>query len=364
MVKYFLIFGLCLLLACKSSNSDLVTKNCIEKAGNGLLILNEGNYGWGISDYSYWQTGSAAINNLYQCQNSGKVLGNVGQSIYQDPNTKTIYLVINNSGKVVTLNHQTLAVVNTYTIGGSPRYIAASDSFLFVSDLYAGAISVFRKTDFSLVSKISTPHPWSEEIYLTDNGYFITRQLVMENGVSQSHLIQTFKAQPPFELTASFNQAGHFSGLIEDGKGGFYAISRSSLQEGDKLLHLKISSNGSIIKTETELPYHADYDTTRVQRLAFSEGENKLFYTRNHLYCVKLGANDSIVGQVIKVKSAQNSDKYYGLYASPSFPSSVFLTNAKDYVQNGMVYQIDAGTLKTIDSTSVGVIPQAMFWLP
>jgi len=361
MVKYLWFLGLIFFVACKSSNSDILTKNCIQKTNSGLLILNEGNYGWGISDYSYWQVGNTAINNIYQCQNSGKVLGNVGQSIYQDPNTKTIYIVINNSGKIVTLNPQNLAVVNTYTIGGSPRYIAASDSFLFVTDLYAGAISVFRKTNFSLLQKIVTLQPWSEEIYMTDNGYFITRQIVMENGVAQSHLIQSYKAQAPFGLASSVSQTGHFSGLVQDGVGGFYSISRSILPEGDKLLHLKISSNGSFIKTETKLPYHADYDTTKVQGIVFCTAENRLFYVRNHLYSAIIGANDSITEPVVKIKSAQNADKYYGLYSSQN---SVFLTNVKDYVQNGTVYQIDAKNLKTSDSTSVGVIPQAMFWLP
>src|SRR6218665_160788 len=129
MKNIFLLFAFCFSLsACKHENQS----SPVEK--EGLVIVNEGNFGWGNADLSVYnpQTGEIT-NNVFQTAN-GVLLGDVAQSaILRD---SLVYVVLNNSAKIEVLYRANFERKQTINIAGSsPRYMLfLNDSIVLVSD--------------------------------------------------------------------------------------------------------------------------------------------------------------------------------------------------------------------------------------
>jgi hypothetical protein len=87
-----------------------------------LLILNEGNFGIGNADFSLLNPDSMqVINNVYELQN-GLMLGDVLQSASID--NEFVYLVVNNSQKIVRVGLDDFVFDRQYASFSSPRFLA------------------------------------------------------------------------------------------------------------------------------------------------------------------------------------------------------------------------------------------------
>ncbi|MFT6747540.1 MAG: hypothetical protein ACJAZ2_001893, partial [Glaciecola sp.] len=107
----------------------------------GVYIGSEGNFQFGNASLSYYDINSNEISpKVYENANGSKV-GDVLQSIHQKGNT--LYLVVNNSGKVELIDQFTFKNKGTISGFSSPRYfLTVSNSKAYVTDLYASAIAV------------------------------------------------------------------------------------------------------------------------------------------------------------------------------------------------------------------------------
>ena len=101
---YYFIFILLLVCSCvKDKPQELVKTAVSVNAESKVLVVNEGNYGWGVGTISLYDPTSGVVIDKYdQQQNGGSTLGNVCQSITKFNNH--YYIVINNSNKIVVVN--------------------------------------------------------------------------------------------------------------------------------------------------------------------------------------------------------------------------------------------------------------------
>ena len=125
LVLFFLLVG------CKKEVGPQ-SVNPIETSSGNLIVINEGNFGFGNASVSLLNPENGEIaNNQYKKVN-GIGIGDVLQSVkrYKD----RFYFVVNNSGKVV-VTDTNLKLITEITGLNSPRYIDFYGNTGFVTDL-------------------------------------------------------------------------------------------------------------------------------------------------------------------------------------------------------------------------------------
>ncbi len=156
------IFFLLFFFSCRKDKPQQATQAVSISNRGGVYIINEGNFQFGNAKVSYYDfaTGNVA-EDLFQPANHA-ALGDVCQSISSFNNK--IYLVMNNSQKIVVVNPVTFmqsAVINGF---GSPRYfLPVSNNKAYVTDLYADVISIVDLNTNSISGTIPLKG-WTEQL--------------------------------------------------------------------------------------------------------------------------------------------------------------------------------------------------------
>jgi hypothetical protein len=123
--RVFMIAAVAVFFAsCSKEDIETVTELPLGAYDNGVLILNQGNFGQDNSSISYLSNDFATFqNNAFLAVNPTKILGNTGQDIgfYND----LAFVVLNASNKIEIINRYTLEYVATIDSGlDNPRFIA------------------------------------------------------------------------------------------------------------------------------------------------------------------------------------------------------------------------------------------------
>ncbi|HKJ78969.1 MAG TPA: DUF5074 domain-containing protein, partial [Prolixibacteraceae bacterium] len=130
---------------------------------NGVFIACEGNFMYGNSSLSFYNyTTQKVVNELFYARNNVP-LGDVAQSLSLHNNT--LFIVMNNSGKIYAVNSETAEFKGAITGLTSPRYIHfVSSQKAYVSDLYANHITIINPETFEITGKIELDGHTSEQM--------------------------------------------------------------------------------------------------------------------------------------------------------------------------------------------------------
>ena len=161
-IFYFLI----IILSCnkKEIGPQFIDKGFVPKERK-ILILNEGNFGFGNASISIYNTETKEVsNNVFKTVN-GFGIGDVLQSVTLHNNK--YYFVVNNSGKIV-ITDTNLVYQSEITGLNSPRYFVAKGNKGYVSDLKQNAIYVLNLTTNQIVKQIRTTG-WTESLLINNN---------------------------------------------------------------------------------------------------------------------------------------------------------------------------------------------------
>ncbi len=141
-------------------------------SGRGVFIVNEGNFRWGNGSLSYYSNDSTHIyNDLFQTIN-GRPLGDVPNSmiIFGD----LAFIVVNNSGKIEVVNKNTLESVSTITDLISPRNLTILNSTkAYVTSMYSDSLTIINLTNNSISGYINIRRS-SEAIVVQGTKAFIS----------------------------------------------------------------------------------------------------------------------------------------------------------------------------------------------
>ncbi|MCW4467537.1 hypothetical protein OGH69_01025 [Flavobacterium sp. MFBS3-15] len=148
---------------------------------NGMLIINQGNFGQSNSTVSFLSDGLLLENNIFAAVNPGHILGDTAQDIGFKGDLA--YIVMNASNKIEIVNRYTFAHVGTISQGlDNPRYIAFSNNKAFVTnwgdggvttDDYIAVINLSSNTVTSEIAVAEGPERILEEdgkLYVTHKG--------------------------------------------------------------------------------------------------------------------------------------------------------------------------------------------------
>ena len=157
-------------LSCKKDNNfgpqyseDAPTQ--IEKVLNGVLVLNEGNFGFGNSSLSVIDFKTQQIQNKVFEGANQKKLGDVAQSILVVDSLA--FIAVNNSNSIFVVGITDFKQIKEIKVTGAPRYLVRYKNEILVSTMGANALFSISLSDYSLTKKVSLSNwGWLEEMQI------------------------------------------------------------------------------------------------------------------------------------------------------------------------------------------------------
>lgn len=325
------------LISC--GDDEPVSKGAYE---NGVLILNEGNFGNGNGSISHFEVGTTTVtNNVFQTITEAP-LGDVAQSIFVDADKA--YLVVNNSNKVEVVNSNTFKL--DFTIDAAlPRYMTSFSGKGYLTEWVSfsdpGRVSVINLSTGASESTITTGFGAENIIVANGNIY------VSNNFQSDVSVINPATNQ----VTATINLTNAPGGFVIDKNdalwvicGGGYDANFSPLNNG-AFYKINTSDNSinSTIALEANVPV----------KIAINNAKDAIYYYSGS-EVFKLGINDSAKPANAFITES-TAVSFYGIGVNPS-NDNIYVGDSKGFQANGAVYRYKSdGT--SIDNFTVGIGP-------
>lgn len=307
----------------------------------GVYIINEGNFGFGNADVSFYNPETkTTTNDLFKTVN-GYSLGDVAQSMYVKDSI--LFIVVNNSAKIEMVKIPSFQKIKTITISGSsPRYILpVDDSIAYVTELYSNKIHVINYQTGNLKTEISVPQ-YTEHLVRVDEYVFAEGKKIYSNPSSKGAVYRIRIADNTFVDKKEF--AGDASGIVQDkNKNIWMALDEDSAT----------STKASVVCLGKNLNTVAQYTMSgfgfHPQHLHIDgNGETLFFLEGKNVYSTSIS---NLQPTILFTSSASN---VYSIDVDPAY-GDIYLTDALDYVQSSHIYRHDK-TGALIHSFTAGVI--------
>ncbi|MFL9833186.1 YncE family protein [Chryseobacterium terrae] len=143
----------------------------------GVLVLNEGGIGSSTAEVSFIDNQSVVTNNYFKLKNNNATLGDTGQDIkvFGDK----IFIVLNYSNTIKVINKSDFTLVTTISTNlNNPRYIAFSGNKFYVTNWGSGSsttddyVAVFNLNNYTHETNISVGNG-PEKIFSKNNKLYV-----------------------------------------------------------------------------------------------------------------------------------------------------------------------------------------------
>jgi len=330
------------LTAC--SNDDPPTSS-IPKYGEGVYILNEGNFGGGTGTVTYYN-GDSIEQNIFQNNNFGKNLGNVAQSMISV--FDKFYLSINNGGKVVVADDQSFAELSEIQGLAQPRsFYNYNDQILFLtewgSDGISGKIHAIDLMTDEISKTVNTnggPEGMAEVddvLYVAKSGGFGTDSLLLAYDIADQ------------EITNSYVVGDNPINVIADRIGTLWILCTGAFDFSNPANN----TPGTLVQFDNGQILQSISVDNGVSDLAMDMSEDYLYFLapgRIMKFDMALGTQPEVFKEGF----------FYSLSVDPE-NGDVYAADAKDFSSLGEVVVYDKmGAEK--DRISVGIIPGQVYF--
>lgn len=310
----------------------------VQKGGShvqtsGVYIVNEGNFNWGNATISFYDPKSKSVVQQVFKKANQRPLGDVAQSmrIVGDK----AFIVVNNSRKIEVVDQNTLKGISHITGFNSPRYYLQIDSEkAYVSELYKDKIYVVNPTTGKHIKEI-TVKGWTEEMLLHEHKVYV------QNVRNKS--IEVINATTD-QLIKTISLKDEPVGIVKDQLGKIYSLTKN------ELIVIENNASGETIK-KYPMP-----EMSKPARLRIDSKNERLYFLSSGVRFISL-KNTAYQPQLLIALENKN---FYGLGIDPS-NGDVYVANAKDYVQTGVIEHYTKGG-KLQHQFEAGVIPQNMIF--
>ena len=324
-------------ISCVKLNPEEVNTN-ITLNGNGLVLIgNEGNFQNGNASLSSYNINTQqTTSNIYQAINQ-EVIGDVLHSIYHSDHL--LYLVVNNSGKIIAIDDESLEKKMEIRNLVSPRKIIKVDnSKFYISDLYASEVTVYNNYD-GAVGKIPVDG-WCEDIIIQNGKAYISN--ITNN---QLYVVNTSNDNIFDSISVGSNPIS----IKEDSRGNIWVLCQGNLTNNENPSISIIETNTNLILKSFSLTNNFSYPSS----LEIDIQTNQIYFINKHIYKIQ-NLDDTVANEIW----FNNNNNFYNLKINP-YTKDVYITDAKDYVQNGTLYIIDS-IGKFVDEIATGIIPKSI----
>ena len=327
-----ILVGFLLVSGCK----DEIENPQISFSEKGVLIANQGNFGWGEGSLSLYNPIDKTVqNDVFQNVNN-QSLGNVFQSISQIGDS--YFFVINNSGKIIITDS---SYAQTDKIEGltSPRYLyQVSNTKAYVTDLYADAISVIDLAQNQVIHSIPV-NGWSERAVIKNQIFWFTAS---ETNQIYGIDILTDRVIDSIQV-ASFPES-----IIIDNSNQLWVLCRGDEDVQEKAALLRID------ETDESVDLQINIDETPTN-LVFDQSDDILYYISEGVWSMK--TNDS-------VPSLFCDGEGKTLYCIGIQPENgdLYVSDVKDFVSRSAVLRYNKQGI-LVDEFYTGIISGDFFFL-
>lgn len=334
----YLIIAAILFISCETSvpltDAEYVAESI---KGDGVFIINEGNYLAGNGALSFYSYKSKKIyNNIFTLAN-GRPLGDV-------PNSMVIagdngYIVVNNSGRIEVVEKSTMLSVKTINDLVSPRNILpVSGSKAYVSSLYSNSIAIIDLQTNSLSGKIDIRRS-SEAMVLAGNKAYVSSWSsgtdVMVLNTLTDKVIDSIRVAPEPES------------MVLDKNNKLWILC-SGGYTGTRLAELiVVNTVTDLIEKQFVFPSKLSYPSN----LQINNTMDTVYYLDNGIRRLSI---ESLALPVLPFLNTGN--RFIYKLGVDKRDGRIFYTDAIDYQQNGWVFQINSKGL-AIDSCRGDIIP-------
>ncbi len=333
------IIPLLILFACLSSCHKDKTLDLPKS--KGVYIVNEGNFGFGNADVSFYNPETKTVtNDLFKTVN-GYSIGDVAQSMYIKDSVA--FIVVNNSAKIEMVKIPSFQKIRTIAISGSsPRFILPlNDSIAYVTELYSNKIHVINYQTGNLKADISVPQ-YTEHLIRVDEYVFAEGKKIYSNASSKGAVYRIRIADNTFVDKKEF--AGDAGGIVQDkNKNIWIAFDEDTAT----------STKASLVCLDKNLNTVAQYSMSSLglhpNHLCMDgNGEALFFLEGKSIYSSSIS---NLQPTILFTSTASN---VYSMDVD-RVSNDIYLSDALDYVQSSHIYRHDkTGTL--IHSFTAGVV--------
>lgn len=312
---------------------------------HGIFVVNEGNYDWGNASITFIDpTYKTAYQNIFYSQN-GRSLGDVAESMYTF-NGEGIILV-NNSNKIDIVSLTDFKLSKSITDGNSPRFMAIVDSSKAYVTNMQNDISVINLSTSTIEKSIHTG-TWTESLIQYNNHVFVTSIGLMSDSTSRRNACVFVIETKSDQIIDSIKTGKEPVGAVMDKKDKIWVLCTGGYDHFEPPTLVRIDPTLMAVDKTFSFPDQSDTPS----RLCINATKDTLYFLDNGIYQMPVSSAGIPSSPFIPA----NGHLYYGLGIQPS-NGNIFVSDAKDYVQQGTVYQFDQIKGTQINSYTAGVIP-------
>ena len=323
----------------------------IDISGEGLFIINEGNFQYGNATLSYYNPTTGIVENEIFRKVNGMRLGDVAQSmtIYED----TGWIVMNGSHVVFAIDLKTLKEKGRIENFTSPRYIHfVSPDKAYVTQIWDNRIFIVNPKTYSITGYIEVPGMFA--------GNGSTEQMVSYGKYVycncwsyQSRIIKIDTDSN--SVVESLNVGIQPNSLVIDAKNRLWTLCDGGYE-------------GSPYGVGSPSLFCIDAESFTVNRVfEFSRGaspselcqngaKTKLFWINDDIWEMDTDAENLPQLPVI----SSSGTKYYGLTVNPE-NGDIYVADAIDYMQQGLIKHYSLNGL-LLNEFYAGITPGAFCW--
>jgi DNA-binding beta-propeller fold protein YncE len=344
---HLIILLIPILFSCEKEPVDIIYADFEGK--RGVFISCEGNFMYGNASLSFYDKENKVVyNNIFSGRNRAP-LGDVAHSLASDG--KYLYIVVNNSGKIVAIDPKTLEFRKSVTGLVSPRYIHFINSTkAYISDLYARRITIFNpstfeKTGFIDVSdgKNGSAKHTTETFARVGNRIFVScwafdNQILVINPDTDTIIDSIRVPMQPRKIVVDINNK-----LWVQCDGNFALALSGTEMPALVRIDPETLTVEQIFRWNTATDYAGD--------LQINPAKDKLYIVKGDLY--NMAVNSRRIPEIPLINARKRL--FFSVGVDPH-NGDIYLADAIDYLQNAMVYRYSANGI-AIDSFRVGVNP-------
>jgi len=344
-VKKLIVLLIGLLFIFQACKKDELPEQQEYDLAKGVFIINQGTFNSANASLSYFETDSKKlINNLFMGVNKIP-LGDVAQSItlWEDK----AFIVINNSGVVYCINRKNAQITGKISGLASPRNMLILNSQkAYISDLYDHYISIVNPTTFELTGTIELNRSSEEMVLIGTKAYVANYSAYSQDLKNDVVLVVDTETD---KLVDTIKVGIEPNSIVADKDNNFWVLcSGGYLNEEFPTLWKLNGLNGEVLHTFTFDVLQSNPSGIKINGLG-----DQLFFMNKGVYSMSV-SDESLPEDPIIVPGGKF---FYTMGIDPQ-NSDIYLSDALDYTQNGLVYRYDvSGTLS--DSLEVGIIPGA-----
>jgi len=304
---------------------------------NGFYVVCEGNFNWGNASISNYNENNGVLTNDYFELVNNFALGDVAQSIFETANEYLI--VVNNSAKIEVVNKSDFTSLITITGLGSPRFCQSiNDSIVYVSDILNNAISIVNFKTGNIDGSIPV-FGWSEQMVKHADSVYVSlydsQSIAIINSLTNSIVGEIALDLPP--------------SILRLDKNGKLWVTASEWGGISKLY--RIDTETRMIENEWE--FAAD---NSLSQIALPENGNYIYLATSTGEIYKFSINGSSI--IAPIFTASLTSLYC---MNVNQDGEIYLGDALDYVQNGMVSKYNESGLVLYSITS-GINPNTIIF--